>query len=326
MDAPRRSIRGLLWALPWSVTLLFAAAVVLRYVGPATSWSVLLLDLFAAYLWIPIAPVLVAALLGRRWTLSAVTAVLLLSMLLPLARPLLRGPPPSAPGEGIVVMSANLLMVHPDPGPLLDEVLAADADVLLLQEYSPRWDRALTAAGVHEIYPHHRAIVREDSFGSAIFSRFPLEDSFTEQVGGLPMLGATVQLEAGAIDLFNVHTLPPRISDYVARHAAGLAVVEQWIAERAEQGRSFVVAGDFNATGHSRTARHIRPLAHDAWELAGRGPGATFPNGLFPLPPLRLDHIYLSKDLTVTDVSVGVGSGSDHRPLLGPVAPAAVVD
>jgi len=310
-------------AVLWSIVLLLSAAVAFRYLGPAAAWSVLLLDMFAAYLWVPLALVPVVALAGRRWRLAGISTSLLLVMTVPLVQPMLRGPLPAAQGDGIRVMSANLLMVHPDPGPLLDEVLSADADVLLLQEYSSRWQRALIDAGVHDLYPHHRAIVREDSFGSAIFSRFPLEDSFTQQVGDLPMLGATVQLDTGSLDLFNVHTLPPRISEYVARHADGLAVIEQWIVGRQEQGRSFLVAGDFNATGHSRLARRIRPLAHDAWELAGNGPGATFPNGLFPLPPLRLDHIYLSKDLTVTDVRVGVGAGSDHRPLLATVARAA---
>ena len=34
-------------------------------------------------------------------------------------------------------------------------------------------------------------------------------------------------------------------------------------------------------------------LVDDAWELAGSGPGYSWPNGVFHLPPLRLDHLTL---------------------------------
>ena len=47
----------------------------------------------------------------------------------------------------------------------------------------------------------------------------------------------------------------------------------------------FIVTGDFNAGAHTAFAARARRAADDAWELAGRGPGTTWPNGVFPLPP-----------------------------------------
>jgi endonuclease/exonuclease/phosphatase (EEP) superfamily protein YafD len=60
----------------------------------------------------------------------------------------------------------------------------------------------------------------------------------------------------------------------------------------------------------------MRPLADDAWEVAGRGFGFTWPNGVFPLPPIRLDHVFVSRELAVVGARVGEGSGSDHRPVI----------
>jgi len=42
----------------------------------------------------------------------------------------------------------------------------------------------------------------------------------------------------------------------------------------------------------------------------------TFPNGLFPLPPLRLDHALMTEDLGCVDLAHGTGEGSDHRPVV----------
>jgi endonuclease/exonuclease/phosphatase (EEP) superfamily protein YafD len=84
--------------------------------------------------------------------------------------------------------------------------------------------------------------------------------------------------------------------------------------------RSFIVAGDFNSTPDSDLATRMRDLADDAWEAAGRGFGFTWPNGLFPYPPIRIDHVFLSRDFGVLAARVGEGAGSDHRPVMADVA------
>jgi endonuclease/exonuclease/phosphatase (EEP) superfamily protein YafD len=37
---------------------------------------------------------------------------------------------------------------------------------------------------------------------------------------------------------------------------------------------------------------------------------------MFPLPPVRLDHVLLSPELGCTAVREGEGRGSDHRPVI----------
>jgi endonuclease/exonuclease/phosphatase (EEP) superfamily protein YafD len=64
----------------------------------------------------------------------------------------------------------------------------------------------------------------------------------------------------------------------------------------------------------------MRELADDAWETGGRGFGFTWPNGMFQLPPIRLDHVFVSRDFGVLGARVGTGAGSDHRPVVADVA------
>ena len=99
--------------------------------------------------------------------------------------------------------SANLLMVHPDPPVLAAEILAADADILAFQEYSPRWEAEFGLDGLMERYPHRVDIVRSDSFGTAIWSRVPLLTASLFELTGLPQSRATVQIGAGAVEILN---------------------------------------------------------------------------------------------------------------------------
>jgi endonuclease/exonuclease/phosphatase (EEP) superfamily protein YafD len=161
-------------------------------------------------------------------------------------------------------------------------------------------------------------VVAEDSFGCAIASRLPVRDIEVFWLAELPEMRGVLSYEGRDIELLTLHLLPPRSSDYVSYYRKGVDGLLDIVRRLGT--RPFVLAGDFNATPDSSLAARIRPLADDVWELAGRGLGATWPNGVFPIPPVRLDHVFLSHDLTAVDVGLGVGAGSDHRPLLARIA------
>lgn len=213
-------------------------------------------------------------------------------------------------------MSANLLMVNPDPGPLAQELLDSGADILLLQEYSSRWDEALETVAAR--YPHRVGIVRDDSFGTAIYSRVPLLYDQIWEIDELPQTRVRVALGSGELEIWNVHVLPPRNLDYIRAHSAEMDLLKDALLLT---DTPLLLGGDLNSPGFSPFSRAIQRKYDDAWDLAGDGPGATWPNGVFFLPPLRLDHLYLSRDLTVTEITRGTGAHSDHRPLLATVAP-----
>ena len=144
----------------------------------------------------------------------------------------------------------------------------------------------------------------------------------------LPEGLADAQVGDRDVELWNIHTLPPRTPEYLAPYLEALDSVAAFMERAAAAGESFVVTGDLNATPTSRFAGRVRGWpwapgpAADAWELVGGGFGFTWPNGVFPLPEARMDHVYLSHDLTIGTIEVGRGAGSDHRPLRVTIAPA----
>lgn len=307
----------ILRAHAWFVALVLAAFLLARVVAYDSVWPLLVANNFSLHLYAPIWIVLAVALLGknRRWPLTLVSLPVALWHLALVVPPWLPKSPPAACGPALSVISANLLGGNGTPEALAEEIFAADADLVLLQELSSEWEAALDGRGLFEGWPEGWRVVREDNFGNAILSRLPLDTTGEMDLVGFPQTRATVTWEGREIQILNVHTLPPRTPSYAVVHREALGVLVAWVHERAARGESFILAGDFNAAPFGRFFTEIDDLTHDAWELAGQGFGFTWPNGKVPLPAARLDHVIVSRDLTVTSIAVGTGAGSDHRPL-----------
>ena len=293
----------------------------------AASWVAFLVRVLQFHLGLLLAVIAVGAALGRGRRLFLLAVPPVLFTLVPaywrsMASP--TPPPPAAGVPGLRVMSVNLLMVNDRYGPMLAEVRAARPDVLLLQEYTDGWDRALRP-GLAADLPYVRSDARDDSFGVAVYSRTPFVDDGGPTLLRLgtdtaPQPRAVVRFGGRDVALYNVHLLPPRTLAYTQEGRLQFAdLLDRLAAERLP----VVVAGDFNLT--ETTPQHAalgRAGLADAWDLAGHGRGATWPvNSIFRyLPGLRFDHLYLGRQLTCTSVETGTGPGSDHRPIVADVA------
>jgi endonuclease/exonuclease/phosphatase (EEP) superfamily protein YafD len=233
---------------------------------------------------------------------------------------------PGAPG--LRVMTVNLLMVNRDVEGILGEIAAAAPDVLMLQEYTAEWHEAFGRSALAARYPHGSVVMRDDSFGMALYSRTPfageVDQRFPLGRAGVEQMRAEIEVGSPSVRrlaLYNVHLLPPRTLEYTGEHR--LQVADLLDALRAER-LPYVVCGDFNFP--ETTPQHAamkRAGAREAHELAGFGRGATWPvNSVFRylVPGIRIDHVYLGPQLTATRCQNGEGRGSDHRPVVVDVA------
>lgn len=229
---------------------------------------------------------------------------------------------PAAPT--LRVMTVNLLMANTDTDGIIGEVAAAKPDVLLLQEYTAGWHEALQRA-IAADYPHHSVVERDDSFGIGLYSRTPfvgeVNANFPLGRAGVEQMRAEIDVGGRRFAVYNVHLLPPRTLLYYSDHRIQFAdLVDALKAERLP----YVVCGDFNFS--ETTPQHAylkRAGVREAHEVAAVGRGATWPvNSVFRyiMPGIRIDHVYLSPDLTATRCEPGVGRGSDHRPVVVDVA------
>ena len=81
-----------------------------------------------------------------------------------------------------------------------------------------------------------------------------------------------------------------------------------------------ILMGDFNLTDQTRHYSQITRTLTDVYREAGWGLGHTFPAGGFyprvPLPLIRIDYIFHSRELAGLEARTGDSVGSDHIPVI----------
>jgi endonuclease/exonuclease/phosphatase (EEP) superfamily protein YafD len=227
-------------------------------------------------------------------------------------------------GPRFRAMTANLLMVNADTDGIVGEVVAAKPDVLMLQEYTEHWHAAFQKALAKD-YPYSSVVMRDDSFGIAIYSRTPfageVDQRFPLGRAGVEQMRAEVEIGGQRLALYNVHLLPPRTLLYTGEHRLQVADL---IDTLHHEKLPYVVCGDFNFPDLSPQQSALkRAGAREAHQLAGYGRGATWPviyAFRYLMPGIRIDHVYLGPQLTATTCEAGEGRGSDHRPVVVDVA------
>ncbi len=308
---------------PASARIGWAVVAVLALVMSARVWPVRLLPvaigargverrvLVAAY------PLLALALAARRRGLAGAAAVFAVVHLVSRVRSRgSRSPRPiSEDSLRVRLVTVNLLCTNPDVARLADDLVAEDADIVMVQEVTPEVLAVLRRSRLWSAYRHRRVAERPEFHGAATFSRFPVVAHEVLDVAGSPMLRTDLATPHGPLLAVNVHTVAPLTLGQARRWQRQM----EWLAVLARYaGGAIVMAGDFNATGDHRPFRRLlRGRLRDAFDAVGRGSGATWPIGHRLLPPLlRLDHVVVSDDVEVGALSTATSVGSDHARLV----------
>jgi endonuclease/exonuclease/phosphatase (EEP) superfamily protein YafD len=287
--------------------VLLVAYLAQQFGGDAVVWLVWMRALWFLFPVVALLLMAIGALLRSGPTILVLLPVVVLAVpdLLPPGTP-----PPMPEGQAIRVVSANALF-RTSPDVLVEEVLTAEPDILLVQEHTP----ALHAL-VEGRFAHHRNQPQANGpFGLGLYSTFPITGFELLELGGVPWMRATLDVDGVDLQVWNVHTMPPLDADKHVRWLGQLATLTA-AAERVEG--PLVVAGDFNLTpqmaGYQRLVAAGLVDAHADCERWG---ATTFPASgrTGGLPSfLKLDYVFLA-GVRCSSIREGVGAGSDHRPL-----------
>jgi vancomycin resistance protein VanJ len=247
-------------------------------------------------------------------------------------------PGASAQGEQTVtVMTHNLTMGEPGLDEILNIIESSDADVVVLQEVSPKVATALSQ--LTALYPFQAAHPIEDvCAGSAVLSRFPIvqDKAFPLADGKHLYQRSALDVEGRRLNVLNVHLLPPWLpGKWRAGHRFFLPAgydttvqdqeLVQLLADLDSMDGPVVVAGDFNMTDQSASYRALASRLGDTFREVGWGFGFTFPDQevghlTTVWPFLRIDHIFHSRDMTALRAQVGDRGGPNHRFLVAELA------
>ncbi len=212
------------------------------------------------------------------------------------------------------------------------EVIAAEKpDVVALQELDVRRARTNGVDQAHRLaellkmsfHFHPAMAVEEELYGDAILTALPERRirarglPLYRRVPGLEPRGALwVEVEVGGTKVQVINTHLGLVPQEQKRQAAAL-LGPDWMGDDAWIAPG-VVLGDFNATASSVVYRTLAGKLDPARRLAPvRRPTSTFPSAL---PVLRIDHLFVSAEIVVQDVSAPflplTRAASDHLPLV----------
>ena len=298
------------------VKLLTAAAVVFSLLGFLARWwwpLELLCHFRLQYAWtLSLAALVFWSARSFRWAMIT-TAVMVLNgaWLVPYLWP---APHVDADGRDVVsVLIANVHTANRQLDRFLSLVESESPDVVVVMEVDAGWIDDLSS--LRNDYPFCRLEPRGGNFGMALYSRRPLKDVRTIDLGGIdtPAIGATVPTDAGDISLLAIHPLPP-----VRHENARLRNLQlkQAVELLPSAGTPSVVVGDFNATPWSPAFRDLLREGNLRDARTGRGLLPTwpvqFPSWLLRLP---IDHAVVSEAIDIHDFRTLGDIGSDHLPL-----------
>lgn len=269
-----------------------------------------LLDTFLPWVGVAV-PVLAVAALVRR-SATAGVALLLPALVWGLMFGNLLIPGKGGGSSDLRVLSHNVDAANPDPARTAQDLLAADADVVALEEITPA-DLKVYKSEFAKTYPH---VVARGTV--ALWSKYPVEESEAVDVGfaWTRALRAEVSTPQGKVAFYVAHLASVRIgtSGFTSNQRNDtIKQLGQQIA--AEKLAGVVVMGDFNGTANDRSLAPLTAGLRSAQGAAGYGFGFTWPS---KFPMARIDHIMV-RGVVPTKAWVMGPTGSDHRPVVAEI-------
>jgi endonuclease/exonuclease/phosphatase family metal-dependent hydrolase len=240
-----------------------------------------------------------------------------------------------------------------DRRPMLEYIARVNADIVFLQEFfvSRAGQTIITLQDVREIlyaYPYYSitelgASNENFTMGLALFSRFPIENTYHIDLGS-DFNGAavyTININGKKVTAANVHLESNRItpadrqlySDFFLVDSVRLETIAQNIRARlgiafrtraqqveilrnhidAQNTDGVIIAGDFNDTPISYTYARMRRGLRDAFTATGFGPGITYHEDFFLF---RIDYILHCRNFRAYRTKVDKVFYSDHHPVI----------
>ncbi|CCQ14019.1 Endonuclease/exonuclease/phosphatase [Rhodococcus sp. AW25M09] len=274
---------------------------------------------FAPLLFVAVVLGAIVALIGRRWILAGVSAVVLAAGALSYAPLYVADAAPSSGGVRLRVMQANLMVGLADPEVVVGQARENSVDVVTIQELTDAAVVGLRDAGMEGLFPY--SYLRPDAGGgggAGIYSRLPISDS--RELGGYGPVNLATRIQVPdfePISLLAVHPGPAYITP-ADIWTAELDRLRDDVAAVSDDG-PVIVSGDFNTTYSHKKFRNLLDAGYsDAAAQLGEGLIPTYPTGKGTPAVVGIDHILTNSGHARSLERIDL-PGSDHHGLIGEI-------
>ncbi|MEG4108548.1 endonuclease/exonuclease/phosphatase family protein [Microcoleus sp. S13_C5] len=215
------------------------------------------------------------------------------------------------PAHNLRIFHSNVLTSNRRYSEVISLVKAEQPDIAVFVEVSTVWAKEL--AVLSEIFPYSSNLQESERFGSAIYSKLPLENASIKAFSKRrKSLFADVKFQGKIISLILVHpTVPIKQQSFVERNRQ-LAGIGEYAAQVKNP---LIVVGDFNTTMWSPFYKNMVKTGNLRNARSGFGILPTWPT-FMPLAYIPIDHFLVSKEIGVLKIRTGRNVGSDHLPLI----------
>jgi endonuclease/exonuclease/phosphatase (EEP) superfamily protein YafD len=323
--SPRRTglIGRVTYWLACLITLSLVTIAGLRLAYHDGTHLLIWLNAFTRYVYLPAYLCLTWAVWKRRWGLALANIAVVSVHVALLAPDFMRdrrfdsiansASADASDSPTVRIFFANVRALNTEHAALLKEIQAANPDVIVLVEFSWLWHLAYLHSPVFAAYPYGCGMDNQQLGTVNVFSRIPLTSSETDWFAGRGLQTIEVPVGSEKLHIVGLHAPRPmniRNDDYEGFWSRTIPMI---LSVKGP----LVVVGDCNATQYSAvyeqlTADRLRSAHADR----GRGYATSWPNGQFPLPPIRIDQALVSREVECLDIKEGEGRGSDHKPLI----------
>ena len=255
----------------------------------------------------------IAFLIGKRWPWAVVCGVFallnLLDILPSFLRPAKHGAGPSRPAR---ILLANVLTSNKQYDKVRNLIRSVHPDIIAVLEASEVWVKELASL---DEYPYVISRPREDNFGIALFSRFPLEEAEIVELGdaGVPTAIARVRMDEKDLTVIATHPLPPMGTARCALRNRQLRAVADYVRSLRTP---VIVLGDLNTTPWSPHFKRLLCRGGLIDSRRGRGIHPSWPSDLPWVFRIPLDHVLHSRDIVILRRELCPDIGSDHLPVV----------
>ena len=209
------------------------------------------------------------------------------------------------------VLLANVNVKNQTYAPTIDLIQREQPDLFAIIETNRTWLSELEA--VKATYPYRLRSPHAESFGIALYSKFPLRPetiSVPSEAEDFHVL-ATVAAQQ-PIGVIALHPPPPKNQRLSEQRNQELAAISRYIQA---QKLPVIVIGDFNMTLWSP---YYQQFSKDAGLKDCRQGFGILPTWTtrFPLLYIPIDHCLVSPEIIVMQIKTGTNVKSDHLPVI----------